>query len=134
MAYLDRGGVRIFYQVRGPSDGGLPLLLTHGFSASSAMWQPNIAALAAVRPVITWDLRGHVGAAGYLAAKLPRAAHAVIPPPARFSATPASVRRPAPLAGQHTREVLADAGLTDPEITRLAEAGVLGHVRHAGFG
>jgi pimeloyl-ACP methyl ester carboxylesterase len=79
MAYLDRGGVRIFYQVRGPSDGGLPLLLTHGFSASSAMWQPNIAALAAVRPVITWDLRGHVGAAGYLAAKLPRAAHAVIP-------------------------------------------------------
>ena len=49
----------------------------------------------------------------------------VIPPPARFSATPASVRRPAPLAGQHTREVLAEAGLTDEQITRLAEAGVL---------
>jgi crotonobetainyl-CoA:carnitine CoA-transferase CaiB-like acyl-CoA transferase len=49
----------------------------------------------------------------------------VIPPPARFSATPAAVRRPAPLAGQHTREVLAEAGLTEEEITRLAEAGVL---------
>jgi crotonobetainyl-CoA:carnitine CoA-transferase CaiB-like acyl-CoA transferase len=49
----------------------------------------------------------------------------VIPPPARFSATPAAVRRPAPLAGQHTREILAEAGLTEEEIARLAEAGVL---------
>ncbi|HEY6296074.1 MAG TPA: CoA transferase [Streptosporangiaceae bacterium] len=49
----------------------------------------------------------------------------VIPPPARFSATPAAVRRPAPLAGQHTREVLAEAGLTEEEIAQLAEAGVL---------
>lgn len=49
----------------------------------------------------------------------------VIPPPTRFSSTPASVRRPAPLAGQHTGEVLAEAGLTEEQITRLAEAGVL---------
>ena len=49
----------------------------------------------------------------------------LIPPPTRFSATPATVRRPAPLAGQHTREVLAEAGLTEEEIIRLAEAGVL---------
>ena len=49
----------------------------------------------------------------------------VILPPTRFSATPAAVRRPAPLAGQHTREVLAEAGLTEEEITRLAEAGVI---------
>jgi pimeloyl-ACP methyl ester carboxylesterase len=56
---LDRDGVRISYQVFGPPGGATPLLLTHGFSASSAMWQPNIAALAAARPVITWDLRGH---------------------------------------------------------------------------
>ena len=59
MPDLDRDGVRISYQVFGPPGGGTPLLLTHGFSASSAMWQPNIAALAAARPVITWDLRGH---------------------------------------------------------------------------
>jgi len=49
----------------------------------------------------------------------------LIPPPARFSATPASVRRPAPQVGQHTREVLAEAGLTEQQIDALAEAGVL---------
>lgn len=49
----------------------------------------------------------------------------VIPPPTRFSATPASVRRPAPLVGQHTREVLSEAGLSDEQIAKLAEAGVL---------
>ena len=59
MAYLDRDGARIYYQAFGPPDGATPLLLTHGFSASSAMWRPNIEALAAARPVITWDLRGH---------------------------------------------------------------------------
>jgi crotonobetainyl-CoA:carnitine CoA-transferase CaiB-like acyl-CoA transferase len=51
--------------------------------------------------------------------------HKLIPPPVRFSGTPASVRRPAPLAGQHTHEVLSEAGLTDAEITKLADAGVL---------
>ena len=59
MAYLDQDGVRIYYQAFGLPNDAMPLLLTHGFSASSAMWQPNIAALAATRPVITWDLRGH---------------------------------------------------------------------------
>ncbi len=59
MAYLDRDGVRIHYQVFGLPNETVPLLLTHGFSASSAMWRPNITALAATRPVITWDLRGH---------------------------------------------------------------------------
>ena len=64
-------------------------------------------------------------------AGLPEAEHPqaggykVIPPPTRFSATPASVRGPAPLPGQHTRDVLAEAGLTDEEIDRLDAAGVL---------
>ena len=49
----------------------------------------------------------------------------VVPPPVRFSATPASVRRPAPQVGEHTREVLAEAGLTPEQIAALAEAGVL---------
>jgi crotonobetainyl-CoA:carnitine CoA-transferase CaiB-like acyl-CoA transferase len=48
----------------------------------------------------------------------------LIPPPVRFSATPASVRRPAPLPGQHTSEVLAEAGLTDEEIAAMGAAGV----------
>jgi crotonobetainyl-CoA:carnitine CoA-transferase CaiB-like acyl-CoA transferase len=49
----------------------------------------------------------------------------LIPSPARFSATPATVRRHAPLAGQHTREVLAEAGLADAEIAQLEAAGVV---------
>jgi pimeloyl-ACP methyl ester carboxylesterase len=59
VSFVDRDGVRVHYQVFGPATGRLPLLLTHGFAASAAMWQPNLAGLAASRPVITWDLRGH---------------------------------------------------------------------------
>ena len=59
MAYLDRNGTPIYYQLSGGQDGNLPVLLSHGFAASSQMWQPNIGALAAARPVISWDLRGH---------------------------------------------------------------------------
>jgi len=50
----------------------------------------------------------------------------VIPPPVRFGRTPASVRRPAPLAGQHTAEVLAEAGLTDDQIAALLADGAAG--------
>jgi pimeloyl-ACP methyl ester carboxylesterase len=60
VTYLDRDdGARIHYETFGPENSATPLLLTHGFSASSAMWEPNVAALSAARPVITWDIRGH---------------------------------------------------------------------------
>jgi pimeloyl-ACP methyl ester carboxylesterase len=59
VAHLDRDGVALFYEPHGPATGRTPLLLTHGYSASSAMWRPNIAALSATRRVITWDIRGH---------------------------------------------------------------------------
>jgi len=56
---LDRDGVRIAYHVApGPAEA-TPLLLTHGYGASRAMWRPNLAALAATRTVVTWDMRGH---------------------------------------------------------------------------
>jgi crotonobetainyl-CoA:carnitine CoA-transferase CaiB-like acyl-CoA transferase len=51
--------------------------------------------------------------------------HKVIPPPVRFSATPAAVRRPAPLVGQHNREVLSEVGLSEDEILALEASGVL---------
>jgi pimeloyl-ACP methyl ester carboxylesterase len=56
---LERDGVAIHYQVHGAASDRVPLLLTHGYSASSAMWQPNLAGLAERRRVITWDVRGH---------------------------------------------------------------------------
>jgi crotonobetainyl-CoA:carnitine CoA-transferase CaiB-like acyl-CoA transferase len=58
-------------------------------------------------------------------AEHPAGKYKLIPPPTRFSATPASVRRPAPLPGQHNHEVLAEAGLTETEIDELEAAGVL---------
>jgi glutaryl-CoA transferase len=45
--------------------------------------------------------------------------------PARASATPASIRRPAPRIGEHTDEVLEELGLAAEEIDRLAAAGVV---------
>jgi crotonobetainyl-CoA:carnitine CoA-transferase CaiB-like acyl-CoA transferase len=66
-----------------------------------------------------------------LIAELPEAEHPaggifkLIPPPARFSATPPSVRRPAPLPGQHTHEVLAEAGFSEEEIRAMSASGVI---------
>lgn len=59
MAHLERDGVTLYYELHGATAGRTPLLLTHGYSASSAMWKPNLPALAEKRQVITWDLRGH---------------------------------------------------------------------------
>jgi pimeloyl-ACP methyl ester carboxylesterase len=58
MPELDRDGVGVHYEVVGPA-GATPVLLTHGFSSSSQMWEPNLATLAGARQVITWDIRGH---------------------------------------------------------------------------
>ena len=46
--------------------------------------------------------------------------------PVKFSATPADPTRPAPALGEHTAEVLAEAGLAEPEIASLLESGAVG--------
>jgi pimeloyl-ACP methyl ester carboxylesterase len=56
VAVLVRDGVEIHYEDHG---SGPPLLLTHGFSATSQMWRGQVRALAPAHRVITWDLRGH---------------------------------------------------------------------------
>ena len=45
---------------------------------------------------------------------------------ARFAGTPASIRRPAPVLGQHTDEVLAEIGYTANQIAELRAAGAAG--------
>ncbi len=45
--------------------------------------------------------------------------------PMKLSATPVQLRRPPPLLGQHTREVLAEIGVDGAAFERLREAGVI---------
>lgn len=56
MPKLDRDGVKIYYEVHGD---GPALILTHGYSSTSAMWQGQIAALSRHHKLILWDMRGH---------------------------------------------------------------------------
>jgi pimeloyl-ACP methyl ester carboxylesterase len=56
---LDRDGVTIHYEEHGSATDRATLLLTHGYAASTRMWDPNLAALTPDRAAITWDLRGH---------------------------------------------------------------------------
>jgi crotonobetainyl-CoA:carnitine CoA-transferase CaiB-like acyl-CoA transferase len=72
-----------------------------------------------------------IGSVDELVAQLPVVEHPVggpyheIPLGVRFSKTPGGVRRPAPLIGQHGREVLVEVGYTSDEIDGLVESGVL---------
>ena len=56
MAYLDREGVRIYYEAHGE---GPAVLLSHGYSATSGMWTDQIEALKGSYRVVVWDMRGH---------------------------------------------------------------------------
>ena len=56
MPHLDRNGVKIWYEARGR---GPDVLLTHGYSATSRMWGPQIRGLADRFRLIVWDIRGH---------------------------------------------------------------------------
>ena len=56
MAKLNRDGVELYYEVHGE---GAPVLLTHGYSASSHMWEGQVEAFSRHFKLITWDMRGH---------------------------------------------------------------------------
>jgi crotonobetainyl-CoA:carnitine CoA-transferase CaiB-like acyl-CoA transferase len=77
---------------------------------------------------------GEVGSLDDLVAGLPEVEHPhagrhkLIPPAVRFAEAPQSVRRPAPLIGEHTDEVLAEVGYGPEEVASLRAAGVLGRL------
>ena len=56
MPYTVRDGVHIYYENHGQ---GLPVLLSHGFGASTGMWQTQIEAFQDTYRLIPWDMRGH---------------------------------------------------------------------------
>jgi pimeloyl-ACP methyl ester carboxylesterase len=56
MAYLQRDGVKIYYEVHG---NGPTVLLSHGYSATAAMWTGQVDAVAAAHQLVIWDMRGH---------------------------------------------------------------------------
>jgi len=56
MPKLNRDGVNIHYEVYG---SGSPLILTHGYSSTSAMWQGQIDTLSKHHKLVLWDMRGH---------------------------------------------------------------------------
>jgi pimeloyl-ACP methyl ester carboxylesterase len=56
MPKINRDGVNIHYEVHGT---GPALLLTHGYSSTSAMWRGQIAALSERHRLVLWDMRGH---------------------------------------------------------------------------
>jgi len=47
----------------------------------------------------------------------------VVAPAVKMSETPATIDRPAPLVGQHGREILAEFGVSSDEIAALEKAG-----------
>jgi pimeloyl-ACP methyl ester carboxylesterase len=56
MATLHRNGTSIHYEVHGK---GPAILLTHGYSATSEMWEGQIDTLSRHHSLILWDMRGH---------------------------------------------------------------------------
>src|ERR1700750_1705360 len=56
MPYLNRDNVKIYYEVHGD---GPPLILTHGYSSTSAMLQGQVEARSKHCRLILWDMRGH---------------------------------------------------------------------------
>lgn len=61
MAKLDRGDVKIHYEVHGPANGsaGPTILLSHGYSSTCRMWDGQVAALKDRYRIVVWDMRGH---------------------------------------------------------------------------
>ncbi|MGQ0432860.1 MAG: CaiB/BaiF CoA transferase family protein [Microthrixaceae bacterium] len=81
---------------------------------------------ACIAPVLTMR---EAGSHPHLAARQTIVAVDGVPQPApapRFSATPAALRRPPSTPGQHTDELLVEAGYTQSDVVELRARGVVG--------
>ena len=56
MPYIQGDGVRLYYEDHGR---GPAVLLTHGYTATLRMWDPQVEELANNYRLIGWDMRGH---------------------------------------------------------------------------
>jgi pimeloyl-ACP methyl ester carboxylesterase len=56
MPKLNRDGVELYYEVHGE---GLTVLLTHGYSSSSHMWEGQVGPFSRDYRLVIWDMRGH---------------------------------------------------------------------------
>ncbi len=56
MPSIDRDGIKVYYESTG---SGPAILLSHGYSATSRMWEGQVKALKDRYQLITWDMRGH---------------------------------------------------------------------------
>ena len=59
MPVINRDGVSIYYERHGDRPDVPTVLLSHGYSATSAMWAGQVEALGDACNIITWDMRGH---------------------------------------------------------------------------
>ena len=62
MPTIDRDGVEIHYELHGPpgdNSHAPPILLSHGYGATSRMWDGQVAAFADRYRLVLWDMRGH---------------------------------------------------------------------------
>lgn len=58
MAEIERNGVRLHYETKGPADAA-PVVMLHGFTSDLRMWHPVADRLAGTYRIILPDLRGH---------------------------------------------------------------------------
>lgn len=60
MPYLERDAAKIYFEDNGTADDTRTAILwTHGYGASSEMWQGQVAAFGHMFRMIRWDVRGH---------------------------------------------------------------------------